>query len=65
MTSLSPKVVIPTVGSLGDVLPCILLGEGLKKLGYRVTIVATSKYQKKTEDHGKLKLWKYYSVYKM
>ncbi len=53
MANNSPKVVIPTVGSLGDVLPCILLGEGLKKLGYRVTIVATQKYQAKTEQHGK------------
>jgi sterol 3beta-glucosyltransferase len=52
MATNSPKVVIPTVGSLGDVLPCILLGDSLKKAGYHVTIVATPKYQKRIEEHG-------------
>jgi UDP:flavonoid glycosyltransferase YjiC (YdhE family) len=53
MATNSPKVVIPTVGSLGDVLPCILLGDSLKRAGYHVTIVATPKYQKRIEEHGK------------
>jgi len=52
MATKSPKVVIPTVGSLGDVLPCILIGESLKNIGYHVTIAATQKYRKTTEDHG-------------
>jgi UDP:flavonoid glycosyltransferase YjiC (YdhE family) len=50
---LPPKhIVIATIGSLGDLHPCLALGLELKRRGYRVTIVSSHFYRAKVEELG-------------
>jgi rhamnosyltransferase subunit B len=48
-----PKnIVIATIGSLGDLHPCLALGRELLNRGHRVTIATTPYYRSKVEDVG-------------
>ena len=48
-----PKnIVIATIGSLGDLHPCLALGQELTTRGHRVTIATTSYYRYKVEGCG-------------
>ena len=48
-----PKhIVIATIGSLGDLHPCLALGRELLDRGYRVTIATTPCYRSKVEGLG-------------
>ena len=44
---LSRKVVLATVGSLGDLHPFIALGQALNNLGVNVVIASAPEYQSK------------------
>ena len=46
------KIVIATIGSLGDLHPCLALGRELLNRGCRVTIATTPYYRSKVEDAG-------------
>jgi len=46
------QIVIATIGSLGDLHPCIALGQELAKRGHRVTIATTPHYRDKVESCG-------------
>ena len=51
--SLSPKrILFATIGSLGDLHPCIALGQELQRRGHSVTIAATAFYRDKVESTG-------------
>lgn len=53
MGSISPKlIVIATIGSLGDLHPCIALALELGQRGHRVIIASTPYYRKKIERLG-------------
>lgn len=45
-------IVLATIGSLGDLHPCLALGEELVNRGYRVTIATTPHYRDKVESCG-------------
>jgi rhamnosyltransferase subunit B len=45
-------VAFVTLGSLGDLHPCLALGEELKRRGYDVRIITTEFYRKKVERLG-------------
>ena len=45
-------IVIATIGSLGDLHPCLALGQELVKRGHRVTIATTPHYRDKVESCG-------------
>ena len=48
-----PKnIVIATIGSLGDLHPCLALGRELLRRGHQVTIASTPYYRNKVEDAG-------------
>ena len=48
-----PKhIVVATVGSLGDLHPCLALGSALAGRGYRVTVATTPYYRNKVEGLG-------------
>jgi rhamnosyltransferase subunit B len=48
-----PKnIVTATIGSLGDLHPCLALGRELLNRGCRVTIATTPFYRSKVEDVG-------------
>jgi hypothetical protein len=48
-----PKhIVVATVGSLGDLHPCLALGRELSQNGHRVTIATTPYYRSKVEGLG-------------
>jgi rhamnosyltransferase subunit B len=52
-TTVTPKrIVIATIGSLGDLHPCLALGLELKRRGHRVTIASTEYYRGKVEELG-------------
>jgi UDP:flavonoid glycosyltransferase YjiC (YdhE family) len=53
--ALRPKnIVIATIGSLGDLHPCLALGQELASRGCRVTIATTPYYREKVEGCGLL-----------
>ncbi len=45
-------IAFATLGSLGDLNPCLALGEELKRRGYRVKIITTEFYRKRVEQLG-------------
>ena len=49
---MKPAVIIATIGSLGDLHPCLALGRELSKRGCRVTIATTPYYKSKVEGAG-------------
>ena len=51
-TVTSKKIVIATIGSLGDLHPCIALALELGRRGHRVTIASTEYYRNKVEELG-------------
>ncbi len=52
-TIVAPKrIVITTIGSLGDLHPCLALGLELGRRGHRVTIASTEYYRGKVEELG-------------
>jgi UDP:flavonoid glycosyltransferase YjiC (YdhE family) len=52
-TIVAPKrIVITTIGSLGDLHPCLALGLELRRRGHRVTIASTEYYRGKVEELG-------------
>lgn len=46
------RIVIATIGSLGDLHPCIALALELSRRGHRVTIASTGHYRAKVEELG-------------
>ena len=46
------KIAFTTLGSLGDLHPCIALGEDLQLRGHKVRIVTTELYRNKVEQAG-------------
>jgi rhamnosyltransferase subunit B len=46
------RIVITTIGSLGDLHPCLALGLELGRRGHRVTIASTEYYRGKVEELG-------------
>jgi rhamnosyltransferase subunit B len=46
------RIVIATIGSLGDLHPCIALALELRRRGHRVTIASTEYYRSKIEELG-------------
>lgn len=46
------QIVIATIGSLGDLHPCIALAQELDRRGHRVTIASTEYYRGKVEELG-------------
>jgi rhamnosyltransferase subunit B len=48
----SKRVVIATIGSLGDLHPCLALALELGRRGHRVTIASTAYYRDKVEALG-------------
>ena len=46
------RVIIATVGSVGDLLPMLAIGKALRKAGIEVTIAAHSSYREIVERHG-------------
>ena len=48
----SKRILIATVGSLGDLYPCLALAGELKNRGHRVTIASTAYYRKRAEQLG-------------
>lgn len=47
-----PKILLATIGSLGDLHPCLALGLELERRGHTVTIAATPYYRDKVESCG-------------
>jgi len=48
----SKRVVIATIGSLGDLHPCVALALELQRRGHRVTVVSTEFYRARVEELG-------------
>ncbi len=48
----SKRVVIATIGSLGDLHPCLALAQELTRRGHRVTIATTPYYRQKVQALG-------------
>ncbi len=48
----SGRIVIATIGSLGDLHPCLALGRVLSERGHKVTIATTPYYRSKVESSG-------------
>lgn len=48
----SKRILLATVGSLGDLHPCLALALELKRRGHQVTIASTEYYRPKVEDLG-------------
>src|SRR5579864_2313544 len=48
----SKRVVIATIGSLGDLHPCLALARELGRRGHRVTIASTEYYRENVEELG-------------
>ncbi|KAA6456207.1 glycosyltransferase [Acidobacteria bacterium AB60] len=46
------RILFATIGSLGDLHPCLALGLDLQRRGHHVTIAATPWYRKKVESLG-------------
>lgn len=52
MTVAPKKIVFATLGSLGDLHPCLALGKELKRRGHAVTIASTEFYRSRAEGLG-------------
>src|ERR1700756_1084931 len=48
----SKRILIATLGSLGDLHPCLALGTELKRRGHQVTVASTPFYRPKVEALG-------------
>src|ERR1700739_1924241 len=48
----SKRILIATLGSLGDLHPCLALGTELKRRGHQVTVASTPFYRPKVEAQG-------------
>lgn len=48
----SKRMVIATIGSLGDLYPCLALATGLRRMGHRVTFASTPYYRPRVESLG-------------
>lgn len=48
----SKRILIATLGSLGDLHPCLALGQELQRRGHRVTVASTPFYREKAEALG-------------
>lgn len=48
----SKRIVIATIGSLGDLHPCLALASELSRIGHRVTIASTPYYKPRVETLG-------------
>ncbi|MGA7234035.1 MAG: glycosyltransferase [Bryobacteraceae bacterium] len=46
------QIVIATIGSLGDLHPCLAVGQELLRRGCRVTIASTPYYRRQVEELG-------------
>lgn len=46
------QIVIATIGSLGDLFPCLAVGQELLRRGYKVTIASTPYYRRRVEELG-------------
>jgi rhamnosyltransferase subunit B len=46
------KVLLPTIGSAGDVHPVLALGIGLQRRGHRATILTNPFFEELIEEHG-------------
>jgi rhamnosyltransferase subunit B len=46
------QVILPTIGSSGDVNPVIGLGLALKARGHRITVATNAYFRDQVEDHG-------------
>jgi rhamnosyltransferase subunit B len=51
-TASSKRIVIATIGSLGDLHPCLALALELMRRGHRVTVATTPYYKEKVEGLG-------------
>ncbi len=49
---MSKHIVIATIGSLGDLHPCLALAQELRRRGHRVTIASTKYYRSRVEEVG-------------
>ena len=52
MASEPKRILFATIGSLGDLHPCLALGQELQRRGHTVTIAATEFYRSKVESMG-------------
>jgi hypothetical protein len=52
----SKRILIATIGSLGDLHPCLALGQELIRRGHRVTIATTPYYKPKINALG-IRFW--------
>jgi rhamnosyltransferase subunit B len=52
VTGSTRRIALVTLGSLGDLHPCLALGVELKRRGHAVKIVSTEFYRKRAEDLG-------------
>jgi rhamnosyltransferase subunit B len=48
------RILLATIGSLGDLHPCLALGIELRRRGHSVVIAATEVYQSRVMEHGLL-----------
>lgn len=51
-TSMGNRISIISYGSLGDIIPYIALGKGLKEAGFEVRIIAHESYRERVESLG-------------
>jgi sterol 3beta-glucosyltransferase len=52
MMSMQKPIVIFTIGTEGDVRPCIALGQGMQQAGYRVRIASSTNFIELVHDAG-------------
>jgi sterol 3beta-glucosyltransferase len=52
MISMRKPIVILTIGTQGDVRPCIALGQGMLRAGHRVRIATSENFKKQVRDAG-------------
>jgi rhamnosyltransferase subunit B len=52
MNAAPRKILFATIGSLGDLHPCLALALELHRRGHTITIAATPYYRAKVEEHG-------------
>ncbi len=52
MNSMQKPIVIFTIGTQGDVRPCIALGQGMQRAGHRVRIATSTNFRKLVRDAG-------------
>ena len=52
MIKIQKPIVIMTIGTQGDVRPCVALGQGMHRAGYRVRIATSANFGKLVSDAG-------------